>query len=75
MSDNLVKRLRDMDGVWVSNEALVAAKRIEELEAELQEARQVLVIKLVESALSDNAMSDEWACAFEAIVREVEGHE
>ena len=38
MSDDLVKRLRDMDGVWVSDEAIAAADRIEELEAKLHKA-------------------------------------
>ena len=35
MSDDLVKRLRDMNGGWASDEALAAADRIEELEDKL----------------------------------------
>lgn len=35
--DDLVKRLRDTNGGWASDEALAAAARIEELEAKLAE--------------------------------------
>ena len=37
MSDDLVKRLRDTNGGWASDEALAAADRIEELEGMLPE--------------------------------------
>ena len=39
MSD-LVKRLRDMNGGWASDEALAAADHIEELEAKQKKAAQ-----------------------------------
>ena len=42
MSDDLVKRLRDMNGGWASDEALAAADRIEELEANLAKAVDAL---------------------------------
>jgi hypothetical protein len=40
----LVKRLRDMNGGWASDEALAAADRIEELEAEVKHLRKALEI-------------------------------
>lgn len=41
MSNDLVKRLRDQNAGWASNEALEAADRIEELEAKLAKALRV----------------------------------
>lgn len=49
MSDDLVKRLRDMNGGWASDEALAAADRIEKLEAKLKivvEDKVDVVVKL-----------------------------
>ena len=42
MSDDLVKRLRDTNDGWASDEALAAADRIEELEAKLEAAVDAL---------------------------------
>ena len=42
MSDDLVKRLRDTNGGWASDEAIAAADRIEELEAKLAKAALAL---------------------------------
>ena len=48
MSD-LVKRLRDMNGGWASDEALAAADRIEELEVKMAKAIEALTIYIYET--------------------------
>ena len=79
MSDDLVKRLRDTNGGWASDEAIAAADRIEELEADNKALRRVIA-EVVKSTGDDPeimaASRAEWAAralAAEARVKELEG--
>ena len=79
MSDDLVKRLRDTNGGWASDEAIAAADRIEELEADNKALRRVIA-EVVKSTGDDPeimaASRAEWAArakAAEARVKELKG--
>ena len=64
MSDDLVKRLRDMNGGWASDEALAAADRIKKLETENKRLKS-LVADVIHSTGDDPeimaASRAEWA--------------